>query len=195
MKKFIFSLLAIVQLSGATLAQDVDGDVSKIKTKTKTDVTNPSPYRTKFAIDAPAAVVGMGVNALGLYLIQENKHSPSQAELDAIDQDLAVVEQVELARELPLAVGGEDVGPPVLVEVEDLDRALEHEEEVDAPLATLEQERALRHPFLGPVAGQPCRHLLAQAREGLRLTRVWVGRIVIGGGRRLDAEHPQPPCS
>src|SRR5688572_7192829 len=96
MKKFIFTLLAVVQLSGVAMSQNTEGDEVKIKTKTKTDGANPSPYRTKFALDAPAAAVGVGVNALGLYLIQENKHGVSQQELDRIDKDIeaAIIEDI-----------------------------------------------------------------------------------------------------
>ena len=70
-------------------------------------------------------------------------------------------------------------GSPSLVEVEDLDVALEHEEEVDAALAALEDERPLREPFLRAVGHNPRRHLLAQTREGLRLAGIGVARIEI----------------
>ena len=86
MKNLILSLLMAVQFSGVAFAQD--SEETKIKTKVKTDTDNPSPYRTKAAIDAPAALVGIGVNGLGLYLIQENKHGLSAEELAAIDKDL-----------------------------------------------------------------------------------------------------------
>lgn len=88
MKKLILSLLAIGQFSGSVaLAQTTGDDVTKLKTKTKTEAVNPSPYHTRFAVDGPAALVGVGVNALGLYLIQENKHGVSAEDLAAIDRD------------------------------------------------------------------------------------------------------------
>ena len=89
MKKLILSLLAAAQFSGVAMSQHVEDETnSKTKTKIKTEVDNPSPYRTKAAIDAPAAIIGMGVNALGLYLIQENKHGLTAEELAEIDKDL-----------------------------------------------------------------------------------------------------------
>ena len=66
----------------------------------------------------------------------------------AADQDLAVVEQVELAGELALAQHDEHVGRAVVVAIVDLDLALEHEEEVDAALPPLEQQRPRRDPLL-----------------------------------------------
>ena len=60
----------------------------------------------------------------------------------AAHQDGAVVEEVELAGELPRVVRGEDMRLPVLVQVENLYRAVEHEEEVDAALAAGEEDRA-----------------------------------------------------
>ena len=54
------------------------------------------------------------------------------------DQDLALVEEVELAGELARAQDDEDLRLVVLVDVEDLDRALEDEEEVDAAVAARE---------------------------------------------------------
>ncbi len=62
----------------------------------------------------------------------------------AAEQDLAVVEQVEFAGELPLGMHGEDVRLAVLVQVEDFDAAIHHEKEVNAALATLEDESAAR---------------------------------------------------
>ena len=100
MKKLIFSLLAIVQFSGSIMAQQSFKDDRITQTEPKSinlkDIptlppareVSGSPYRTKFAIDGPAAIVGVGVNALGLYLIQENKHGVSDEELKAIDSDI-----------------------------------------------------------------------------------------------------------
>src|SRR5512133_2168727 len=80
---------------------------------------------------------------------------------------------------MPFAVHVKDVGLAILIEVEDLDVALEHEEEVHAALAPLEDERPLREPFLRAVGHDPRGHLLAQTREGLRLARIRVARIEI----------------
>ena len=76
----------------------------------------------------------------------------------AADQDLAVVEQVELAGELALAEHGEHVRRAVLIALVDLDLAFEHEKEVDAALPALEQQRPRRNPLLdavGPAAAPP----------------------------------------
>ena len=107
------------------------------------------------------------------------------------DEDLSIVEQVELAGELPFAVHVKDVGLAILIEVEDLDIALEHEEEVPASLTALEDERPLREPFLRAVGHDPRRHLLAQTRESLRLTGVGVARIEIRLGLGGSVGHQQ----
>ena len=93
MKKLIFSLLAIVQFSGGVMAQEIGEDVSKIKTKTKTEVANDSPYRTRFAVDGTLSLLGIAANGAGLYLIQENKHGPSAEELAEIDRDIEAAKQ------------------------------------------------------------------------------------------------------
>ena len=57
-------------------------------------------------------------------------------------QDLAVVEEVHLAGELARPVHREDVRPIMIVGVENLDRPLEHEKEIDAALAALKHQVA-----------------------------------------------------
>ena len=94
-------------------------------------------------------------------------------------QYLSTVEQVEFAGELALGMDREDVRLASGVEVEDLDVALEHEEEVDRALAALEHQRALGQPLLGAVGRDPRRHLLAQPWDGLRLAGIRVARIEI----------------
>ena len=95
------------------------------------------------------------------------------------DENLSIVEQVELAGELALGMDRQDVRLAMLVEGEYLDGAFEHDEEVYASLAAREDERPLGKPFLPAVSHNPRRHLLAQAREGLRLAEVGVGRIKV----------------
>ncbi|HEY0525043.1 MAG TPA: hypothetical protein VGD08_16735 [Stellaceae bacterium] len=104
-------------------------------------------------------------------------HDPAVDADAAGNEDLAIVEQVEFARELAVGVHREDVFRAVLVVVEDLDRALDHEEEIDASLAPLEDRRAFRQALLGAVGGDPRRHLLAEPREGLRLAQVGIVRV------------------
>ena len=106
-------------------------------------------------------------------------------------QYLSIVEQVEFAGELALGMDREDVRLASGVEVEDLDVALEHEEEVDRALAALEDERALREPFLGAVGRNPRGHLLAQPREGLRLAGIRVARIEIRLRPGRSVRHEQ----
>ena len=100
----------------------------------------------------------------------------------ARDQDLAVVEEVHLAGELALAMHRDDAGRAMHVQVQDLDRSLQHQEEVDAALAAFEQQRAIGD-VLGLAVG---RHTIGefgrQLREGLLLARIRVARV---GRRRV----------
>ncbi len=57
----------------------------------------------------------------------------------AIDEDLAAVEQVELAGELPVRVDVDRRFRVGRAGIQDLDRAFYHDEEIDAPLAATEQ--------------------------------------------------------
>lgn len=77
----------------------------------------------------------------------------------------AAVEHVHLAAELPRRVHREDIGLTVLVDIEDLDDAVQHKEEVDAALAALEQHRASRYVFLLPVGGDAPDHGGVKARN------------------------------
>ena len=72
---------------------------------------------------------------------------------------------------------------------EDLDRAVEDEEEVDPPLATLEHQRPARYILLGPVAREPARRLGAEARKRLGVALVRVDRVRRGGGGRAGSVH------
>ena len=101
MKKLILSLLAVAQFSGSVMAQDSDDSINKTKSKTKTDVSTPSPYRTKFAVDGTLSLVGIGTNAVGLYLIQENKDGPTAEELAAIDQNIGLAKLAIMPFTLP----------------------------------------------------------------------------------------------
>ena len=58
----------------------------------------------------------------------------------ARNQVLAIVEQIQLAGELTFALHHEDVGLAMLIEIENFDAALEHEEEIHAALAAREQD-------------------------------------------------------
>src|SRR5688572_7558019 len=91
MKKLLLTLLAAAQLSGVSFAQEIKDPETKIKVKS--DVVNVSPYKTRLAVDGPVAVVGVGLNGLGLYMIQKNKDAPSAEELAIIDADLEAAKQ------------------------------------------------------------------------------------------------------
>ncbi|MDX5346324.1 MAG: phosphatase PAP2 family protein [Hymenobacteraceae bacterium] len=75
MKKYFFQLLIVLTCAGTSVAQTT------------------SPYKTKFAVDGTLSIVGVGLNGVGLYLIQENKKAPSAAELAAIDADIEAARQ------------------------------------------------------------------------------------------------------
>jgi hypothetical protein len=100
-------------------------------------------------------------------------------------QHLALVEEVELARELALAQDREDFRLVVLVDVEDLDRAFEDDEEVDAAVAAREHRRVRREVLFAAVAGDAIDHLGAEVREGLRLARHRIGRVDRALGRSV----------
>jgi hypothetical protein len=93
MKRFLISLVLLTGLAAGTFAQDPGESKIKIKTKDSDDNSNPTPYHTKFAVDGSICVAGMGLSALGLKLIQDNKHAPSAAELAAIDADLEAAKE------------------------------------------------------------------------------------------------------
>jgi hypothetical protein len=70
-------------------------------------------------------------------------------------QDFAIVEQVELAGELALAVEVDRLLASFGAAVGDLDRAFQHDEEVDAALAAREQGRALGNLLGAAELGDP----------------------------------------
>ncbi len=121
----------------------------------------------------------------------------------ARDQDLATAEQVQLAGELQLGMDGEHIGLTVVIEVEDLYRALEHQEAVDVALAALVQQGAPGQSFFDAIGRHPRGHLLAQPREGLRLACVRIARIELrlwhagivwhGDGNGARGAALQPP--
>jgi hypothetical protein len=96
---------------------------------------------------------------------------------DAADQDLAIVEQVELAGELAIAVNMDHALGPASAGVRDLDRAMDDHEEVDRPLAAREKMRAGRELLDQAEAGDAIELFLRQLRKGLCLAVVGVGRI------------------
>jgi hypothetical protein len=101
------------------------------------------------------------------------RHTDDAAVLagDAADQDLAIVEQVELAGELARAMDVDDALLAACARVRDLDRAFDDDEEVDAPLAAGEQMRALGNASVSPKrrSGRPA----PRSASG----KVWVSRL------------------
>ena len=63
------------------------------------------------------------------------------------------------------------------VDFEDLDAAVEHEKEINAALATLEQHRSFAQSLLDAVVCDPIGGVDAQAWKRLRFTRVRIARI------------------
>ena len=96
------------------------------------------------------------------------------------DEHLALVEEVELAAELARAQDEKDLRPVVVVEVEDLDRSFDDDEEVDVAVAARVDRRARREALLAAVARDPRQHLVAQTRESVRLARDRIGRVERG---------------
>ena len=88
-------------------------------------------------------------------------------------QHLALVEEIELAGELALAQDDEDLRQVVLVDVEDLDRAFEDDEEVDAAVAAREHRRA------APRSAPRCRSAATRATiSRLRRGKVCASRAI-----------------
>jgi len=77
------------------------------------------------------------------------------------------VEQVEFPRKLMIRMNGDGVLLAVVVRFEDVDAALEHEEEIDGPVSAVEQRGAAGQSLIGAVLRKPRRHFIAQARKGL----------------------------
>jgi membrane-associated phospholipid phosphatase len=59
MKNLIFALFLLINFTGSAIA--LPG----------TDSTSSTPYRTRFAVDAPIIAAGVGLSGLGLYLISD----------------------------------------------------------------------------------------------------------------------------
>ena len=134
------------------------------------------------------ADVGLAADQAAELRRREARHA-AVADRPPADQYLAGVEEVEFAAELARVVHGEHLGMAVEVVVEDLDRAVEDEEEVDPPLAPLEHQRPARYILLGPVAREPARRLGAEARKRLGVALVRVDRVRRGGGGRAGSVH------
>jgi hypothetical protein len=100
------------------------------------------------------------------------------------DQDLSLVELVELAAELSLAVRANDARRAVVGVVEDLDAAFQDEEEIDAALAPREQHRAGSDALGVAVFRHALGHLRTQPGKRLAFARPRVGRIQGLPGRR-----------
>ncbi len=100
-------------------------------------------------------------------------------------QNLPIVEQVKLASELALTVHRENLGLPIIIDIEDLDAAVEHKKKINAALPALEQHRSLAQSLLYAIVPDPVGGVDAQAWKSLGFARVRVGRIDFG--RRLDS--------
>ena len=136
------------------------------------------------------------------------------------DQHLALVEEVELAGELARAQDEEDLRQVVLVDVEDLDRAFEDDEEVDAAIAAREDRRAGGEALLAAVARDPrqpsprsgaersaprarsdrsrrarCRGLLSAARRASCAVAVGHPRSLRARRRRRRVARPSPSAA
>jgi hypothetical protein len=98
-------------------------------------------------------------------------------------QDLAVVEKVHLAGELPWRMNRDEVGLAANVGFEDFDRSGHDQKEVDAALSALEQHRPRRDVLLAAELPDPGCHLRVHAREGLRLAGVRIGGVQLSGSR------------
>ena len=119
-------------------------------------------------------------------------HDPARHRGAAVHQDLAVVEEVELAGELALAMGVEHALGAVVVGLEDLDAAFEHEEEVDAALAAREHRRAGGQRLFLAVAGDARGHLHREPGEGLGLALVGIGGVGRGFVRHAPSLRKPP---
>ncbi len=83
------------------------------------------------------------------------------------DQDLAVVEQVELAGELARAMAVDDTFLAMIAMIDDLDLAGADEEEIDRAFAAMEDIIAVCQRLVQAETRDSARHVLAQHREGL----------------------------
>ena len=96
-----------------------------------------------------------------------------------IDQDLAVVEEIELARKFIRPVRDEDVLTTGFILFPHLDRALiAHNEEVDASVATFEEHRLRRDDLFRSESTNATDLFIGKPRKRLRETLIRVGRIV-----------------
>ncbi len=111
-------------------------------------------------------------------------HEPALRPGPGAHQDLAVVEQVQLSRELPWAMNDEHPLGSVGVEVEDLDAAALHEKEVDAALPPPKQRCFCRRLFLRAECCDSAHLLFAQDGVALGLPRI--GVRCVEGCRHYD---------
>ena len=110
-------------------------------------------------------------------------------------QNLLIVEQVELAGELPLTCTREDLRLTLFILIENFDVAVEHQEEVDTALAALKQKRPLTQPLLYAVVRNAVCGIDAQPRKRLRLARVRIGRVDLRLGRDESVKLNRPVSS
>jgi hypothetical protein len=73
---------------------------------------------------------------------------------------------------------------------QDLDGALDHDEEVDAPVAAPEDIGALLQILRAAEGRHALLHLVAELREGLLAAVIRIGRIQLDAGRLLCHERP-----
>ncbi len=100
------------------------------------------------------------------------------------DEGFARVEEVDLAGELAREMDVDDAWLAGVIPIEDFDRAIDDDEEIDAALAAFEQHRVLWHGFLDPELRRARDLVGRQPRKGLPLALIGVARI----DRRLADE-------
>ncbi len=105
----------------------------------------------------------------------------------SVHQDLAIVEEIELAGELAIALHREDPGAAAFVQLEDLDASLEDQEEVDAALAALEEQRPGGDALLDAEGGGARGLLGREPRKDLGFA--FVGISAVGRVGELGARH------
>ena len=138
---------------------------------------NPARRRMK----ARMIVLAMSGSAASRRRNSAEAHLPPVHAHPPAHEDRAIVEQVELAGELVVAVDGHDVRLSVGSGLVDLDEAVEHEEEVHSTVVSLEQDGALRQGLDGPELGHPPRLLAGQARKGLGFAGIGIRGVELRG--------------
>jgi hypothetical protein len=110
----------------------------------------------------------------------------------AAHQNFPVVEEIHLARELAGAMHCNRAAASEAVFVEDFDRAIQQQEEVDPALAALVDHATFRDLLFRPVTSNPVHHLGLEQRIGLRLPQIGVAGIEIRHGSDERSCHESP---